>query len=76
MDAIVPPNPAGTSILDDDVTSDIDTGSSRSRSVPGMELPIVTAREGQVTLTEASLHSHAKAGYTPTLTPNLVSSRF
>ena len=62
MDAIAPPNPAGTSIPDDDIAGDIETGSARSRSVPGTELPIVTAREGQVGLTE-SLKHHFVAMY-------------
>ena len=60
---------------DDDITGDIETESARSRSVPDTELPIVTAREGQVALTAAALRSRVYAGYTPTLTPTLVLSR-
>ena len=63
MDANAPPNPAGMSVPEDDITGDIDTESARSRSVPGAELPIVPAREGQAALTEAALRTHAEVVY-------------
>ena len=68
MDATAPLNPAGVTIPEEtgvsDITGDIDTESARSRSVPGTELQVNTAREGQVALTEAALRSHTV--YTPT----------
>ena len=75
MDASAGRNPAGTSIPDDDVTGDLDTGSARSRSVLGTDLPIVIAREGQVAVAEAARRSRAYAGYTTALTPTMVSAR-
>ncbi|OLP94911.1 hypothetical protein AK812_SmicGene23039 [Symbiodinium microadriaticum] len=68
MDATAPINPAGVTIPEEtgvsDITGDNDTESARSRSVPGTELQVNTAREGQVALTEAALRSHTV--YTPT----------
>ena len=68
MDATAPTNPAGVTVPEEavvsDITGDLDTESARSRSVPGTELQVITAREGQVALTEAALRSHT--GYTPT----------
>ncbi|CAE7238970.1 unnamed protein product [Symbiodinium sp. KB8] len=74
MDVTAPTNPAGVSVPDDDITGDAETESARSRSVLGRELQIITAREGQVALTEAALRSHT--GYTPTsVVPSLAAYR-
>ena len=64
MDTTAPPNLAGTPIPEESVTNDAQTESARSKSVPGAELPLVTAREGQIVLTEEVLRSHAgSVGY-------------
>ena len=59
MDATAPTNPAGVTVPEEavvsDMTGDLDTESARSRSVLGPELQVITAREGQVALTEAAL---------------------
>ena len=56
MGTTAPPNPAGEPIPES--IGDIETESARSRSVPGAELPLITAREGQVALTEQALRTH------------------
>ena len=55
MDTTAPPNPAGAPIPE---SIGDGTESARSRSVLGAELPAITAREGQVALTEQALRTH------------------
>ena len=62
MDTTAPPNPAGAPIPE---SIGDGTESARSRSVRGAELPVVTAREGQVALTEQALRSHTGSEICP-----------
>ena len=62
MDPTAPLNPAGAPIPE---SIGDGTESARSRSVPGAELPAITAREGQVALTEQALRNHAGSDLNP-----------
>ena len=62
MDTTARPNPAGAPIPE---SIGDGTESARSRSVPGAELPTITAREGQVALTEQALRTHAGSDLYP-----------
>ncbi|CAE7203247.1 unnamed protein product, partial [Symbiodinium sp. CCMP2592] len=71
MDTTAPTNPAGVPISE---LGDDDTESARSRSNLGAELPVVTAREGRVALTEQTLRSHVGSlGPQPAYVPSRAS---